>query len=77
MFICTKAVKQMWAQLHRRCKFRWDVGDKSEAKALMTKADVPVVPGYHGSDQSTSRYCQTEFMDASHILGPVLVGWMC
>lgn len=32
-------------------------GDKSEAKALMTKAGVPVVPGYHGSDQSTDRYC--------------------
>lgn len=31
-------------------------GDKSEAKALMTKAGVPVVPGYHGSDQSTDRY---------------------
>ena len=30
-------------------------GDKSEAKALMTKADVPVVPGYHGSDQATDR----------------------
>lgn len=31
------------------------MGDKSEAKALMTKAGVPVVPGYHGSDQSTDR----------------------
>ena len=23
----------------------------------MTKAGVPVVPGYHDSDQSTDRYC--------------------
>ena len=30
-------------------------GDKSEAKAMMTEADVPVVPGYHGSDQATDR----------------------
>ena len=27
------------------------MGGKSEAKALMERADVPVVPGYHGSDQ--------------------------
>ncbi|DBA73445.1 TPA: hypothetical protein ACH3X1_011478 [Trebouxia sp. C0004] len=31
------------------------MGDKSEAKALMVKAAVPVVPGYHGSDQATDR----------------------
>lgn len=31
------------------------MGDKSEAKALMVKAAVPVVPGYHGSDQATHR----------------------
>ena len=30
-------------------------GDKSEAKALMSAADVPVVPGYHGEQQDTSR----------------------
>jgi 3-methylcrotonyl-CoA carboxylase alpha subunit len=28
------------------------MGSKSEAKALMEKARVPVVPGYHGADQS-------------------------
>ncbi len=27
------------------------MGDKGEAKALMAKAGVPLVPGYHGSDQ--------------------------
>ena len=27
-------------------------GDKSESKALMTAAGVPVVPGYHGEDQT-------------------------
>ena len=30
-------------------------GNKSEAKALMSEAGVPVVPGYHGQDQSMSR----------------------
>lgn len=30
-------------------------GDKSEAKALMNRAGVPVVPGYHGSDQTDER----------------------
>jgi 3-methylcrotonyl-CoA carboxylase alpha subunit len=28
------------------------MGSKSEAKALMEKAGVPLVPGYHGTDQS-------------------------
>jgi 3-methylcrotonyl-CoA carboxylase alpha subunit len=28
------------------------MGSKSEAKALMERANVPVVPGYHGADQS-------------------------
>ncbi|MCG8427473.1 MAG: ATP-grasp domain-containing protein, partial [Chromatiales bacterium] len=28
------------------------MGSKSEAKALMSQADVPLVPGYHGDDQS-------------------------
>ncbi len=28
------------------------MGGKSEAKALMVRADVPVVPGYHGEEQS-------------------------
>jgi 3-methylcrotonyl-CoA carboxylase alpha subunit len=30
------------------------MGGKSEAKALMAKAQVPLVPGYHGEDQSPS-----------------------
>ncbi len=30
------------------------MGGKSEAKALMAKASVPLVPGYHGEDQSPS-----------------------
>jgi 3-methylcrotonyl-CoA carboxylase alpha subunit len=28
------------------------MGGKSEAKALMARADVPLVPGYHGDDQA-------------------------
>ncbi len=28
------------------------MGSKSEAKALMAQADVPMLPGYHGTDQS-------------------------
>jgi 3-methylcrotonyl-CoA carboxylase alpha subunit len=31
------------------------MGSKSAAKAIMEKAGVPLVPGYHGSDQSSSR----------------------
>ncbi len=31
------------------------MGSKSEAKRLMTAAGVPLVPGYHGDDQSDSR----------------------
>ena len=31
------------------------MGDKSEAKGLMSKANVPVVPGYHGEDQAEHR----------------------
>lgn len=42
---CKDAIQQL----------EWHVGDKSEAKALMVKAAVPVVPGYHGSDQTTDR----------------------
>jgi 3-methylcrotonyl-CoA carboxylase alpha subunit len=28
-----------------------DMGDKANSKIIMTKANVPVVPGYHGSNQ--------------------------
>ncbi|KAK9817790.1 hypothetical protein WJX72_002185 [[Myrmecia] bisecta] len=31
------------------------MGDKSEAKAMMSAAGVPVVPGYHGKDQAHPR----------------------
>ncbi|MFK4255862.1 MULTISPECIES: acetyl/propionyl/methylcrotonyl-CoA carboxylase subunit alpha [Rhizobium/Agrobacterium group] len=31
------------------------MGGKSEAKALMAKAGVPVVPGYHGEDQADEK----------------------
>jgi 3-methylcrotonyl-CoA carboxylase alpha subunit len=34
------------------------MGSKLEAKRLMAKAGVPVVPGYHGSDQSDSRLAE-------------------
>src|SRR3546814_5084975 len=29
----------------------WAMGGKAEAKALMERAGVPLVPGYHGADQ--------------------------
>ena len=28
------------------------MGSKSESKKIMTAANVPVVPGYHGDDQT-------------------------
>lgn len=31
------------------------MGSKSESKKIMEKAGVPVVPGYHGTDQSKDR----------------------
>jgi 3-methylcrotonyl-CoA carboxylase alpha subunit len=31
------------------------MGDKSAAKALMEKAGVPLVPGYHGAEQDAAR----------------------
>ena len=31
------------------------MGDKAQAKKLMAEAGVPVVPGYHGEDQSDER----------------------
>ncbi|RMZ56669.1 hypothetical protein APUTEX25_002758, partial [Auxenochlorella protothecoides] len=45
------------------------MGNKSEAKALMSAAGVPVVPGYHGADQADERL-QAE---ADRIGYPVLV----
>ena len=32
------------------------MGSKSEAKKIMEKAKVPLVPGYHGDDQSPELY---------------------
>ena len=34
------------------------MGGKSEAKALMEKAAVPLVPGYHGEDQDEARLAE-------------------
>ncbi|MFK3780442.1 acetyl/propionyl/methylcrotonyl-CoA carboxylase subunit alpha [Agrobacterium sp. NPDC089420] len=45
------------------------MGGKSEAKALMTKAGVPVVPGYHGDEQSEKRLAS----EADKIGYPVLL----
>ena len=45
------------------------MGSKSAAKALMTDAGVPLVPGYHGEDQSLAT-----FRDAAARIGyPVLL----
>jgi 3-methylcrotonyl-CoA carboxylase alpha subunit len=45
------------------------MGSKSEAKALMQAAGVPVVPGYHGADQSPARLAR----EAEAIGYPVLI----
>jgi 3-methylcrotonyl-CoA carboxylase alpha subunit len=45
------------------------MGSKSEAKALMEKAGVPLVPGYHGADQSLKVLQQA----ADQIGYPVLI----
>ena len=45
------------------------MGGKSEAKALMQKAGVPLVPGYHGEDQSE----KTLAAEADKIGYPVLI----
>ncbi len=45
------------------------MGSKSAAKEIMTKANVPLVPGYHGDDQSIEN-----LLDASKKIGfPVLL----
>jgi 3-methylcrotonyl-CoA carboxylase alpha subunit len=45
------------------------MGSKAEAKALMGKAGVPLVPGYHGAEQSDARLTKE-----AHAIGyPVLV----
>ncbi len=45
------------------------MGGKSEAKALMVKAGVPVVPGYHGAAQDSTRLAS----EAARIGYPVLI----
>jgi 3-methylcrotonyl-CoA carboxylase alpha subunit len=45
------------------------MGDKSAAKALMESAGVPVVPGYHGADQSDARLSR----EADRIGYPVMI----
>lgn len=45
------------------------MGGKSEAKALMEKAGVPLVPGYHGEDQDDGLLAE----EASRIGFPVLI----
>lgn len=46
-----------------------DMGDKARSKEIMTKAGVPCVPGYHGSDQG-----ETELLNhAKDIKFPVLL----
>jgi 3-methylcrotonyl-CoA carboxylase alpha subunit len=46
-----------------------DMGSKSASKIIMTKAGVPVVPGYHGEDQSV----ETLKAKATEIGYPVLI----
>ena len=46
-----------------------DMGSKSAAKQIMGDADVPLVPGYHGSDQSPDRLKR----EAEPIAYPVLL----
>jgi 3-methylcrotonyl-CoA carboxylase alpha subunit len=45
------------------------MGSKSAAKALMERANVPLVPGYHGDDQDPERLAQA----AERIGYPVLI----
>jgi 3-methylcrotonyl-CoA carboxylase alpha subunit len=45
------------------------MGSKSEAKKIMEKAKVPLVPGYHGDDQSPSLLAK----EAARIGFPVLI----
>jgi 3-methylcrotonyl-CoA carboxylase alpha subunit len=45
------------------------MGSKSAAKALMESSGVPVVPGYHGQDQSTAKFAAA----AERVGYPVLI----
>ncbi|KAJ3059491.1 Methylcrotonoyl-CoA carboxylase subunit alpha, mitochondrial, partial [Quaeritorhiza haematococci] len=46
-----------------------DMGSKSASKEIMTRANVPVVPGYHGEDQAPERLKR----EADRIGYPVLI----
>ncbi|KAG4222378.1 hypothetical protein PC116_g29148, partial [Phytophthora cactorum] len=46
-----------------------DMGDKARSKEIMTKAGVPCVPGYHGSEQGEAELLQY----AKEIQFPVLL----
>ncbi|KAI9193561.1 carbamoyl-phosphate synthase L chain, ATP binding domain-containing protein [Polychytrium aggregatum] len=46
-----------------------DMGSKSESKIIMTRANVPVVPGYHGENQSAEHLKK----EADQIGYPVLI----
>jgi len=45
------------------------MGDKAASKALMEKAGVPIVPGYHGAEQAEKKLAQ----EAERIGFPVLI----
>jgi 3-methylcrotonyl-CoA carboxylase alpha subunit len=45
------------------------MGSKSESKILMENANVPVVPGYHGEEQSEERLMK----EADKIGYPLLI----
>ena len=46
-----------------------DMGDKARSKEIMTRAGVPCVPGYHGSDQSPDTLAR----EAEQVGFPVLI----
>jgi 3-methylcrotonyl-CoA carboxylase alpha subunit len=45
------------------------LGDKAQAKTIMERAHIPIVPGYHGSGQETARFAK----EALGLGYPVLV----
>jgi 3-methylcrotonyl-CoA carboxylase alpha subunit len=45
------------------------MGSKSESKKIMTNANVPVVPGYHGDNQAPEYL----FQEANKMEYPVLI----
>ncbi len=50
------------------------MGDKAEAKALMEKAGVPVLPGYHGQDYHGQDQDKRRLAEAAAAIGyPVLI----